>query len=566
MSGSDAATSPLPGDQQSAATNGTRSTNECRVSDNVLETPKINGKPTSNPSIEKIYGNLPSDDKAPKILRRAASNLKIQKSSLSTLRGLNLIEKKLKTPPNESWRISHSQDRIISNWELSKEREERRQNEASGVNRGIRAAAETEVTRRGEAIEIQAAEDWETVQREQRERAAEEMRNATIARATRLEKEHMERQERRRKRAEQREAEESLQEQRRICEEAEAADRVQREKHSRMAKERQQRQEREKLEEEEAIEKEKQQAVRLVSKKEWAENANRMEGDAKRPAKDTVLAVEAARNSTKLSEQSKTSTADRSRAKISPPQSSSTAFIPPRRKSAPKTLSPQEKRSSSPELARSVSAVTSKATRANLTPIETKRRLSFLEFPQEVNNEFSKQSSRTNTPIAINTFEEAPKDLPKPGPIRAPILPPSRNLTSEPTVKFPTPKQGPMRTPISPPSRNLTTRPTIKSPTSKQLTLAIPELFLTEMWIIVHPLKQHNTTNILPPTKRSRKQRSMTPHRQLTGEKKPAATEAPLPIAKGISIAAQSALRDDVSRILISSEGMSYILHFVSSA
>lgn len=398
---STAATSPLSGDLQAPAMNGTRSSNKRKISGLGFEGAKLNGKPNSRSENEdSIYENVPSDSEASAIIRRTKDKLKGKSNSPSGLPGLDWA-KDFNTPPTGSRRTSHSQERVTSNGELpltpnSKEREERkRQKEQAEEARKARvAAAEAAEQRKREADEGRAAEDCERLRkmREKSEREAREKRNVVIAKAARLEQERLDDMERDRKEETIRKAEEKRREQERIREETKQAEHLEREKAQ--------------------IAKERQEAERVQREKVKAEEVKCAQEDAKRRAKETALAMEEMRKSREQSEQSKASTPDRSRATPVRPQSS-TPFIPSGRKSALKAPSSQAAASSSPELIRTVSAGSS-----NGSKHESERRVSF-------------------------DLSETPKEPP----IRPPILPPSRSSVSKPapalkapTLKAPTPK------------------------------------------------------------------------------------------------------------------------------
>ena len=411
---STAATSPLSGDQQAPTLNGVRSSNQRKISDSILEEPKTNGKPDLRSTNEdSIYENVPSDSEGSAILRRTKDKLKGQNTSPSGLPGLAWT-KKVNTPPNGNRRSSRSQERNMSNGELpltpnSKERRER-QRQKQQEDETIRAritAAEAAEQRKREADEARDAEDRERMRklREKSEREAQEKRNAVIAKAARLEKERLKEMKQDRKLNEERKAEGSRREKERIQEETEQAVRFERERKAKIAKERQ---------EAEMIERERKEAERLEREKARAEEAQRSrEEEVKRRAKETALAMEEMRKSREQSEQFKVSTPDRSKATPVRPQSS-TPFIPSGRKSALKVPSSQAAASSSPALARAVSAGSSNWGRADLEPPnEVKRRVSF-------------------------DLKETPKQTP----IKPPILPPSRasKSNSAPIPKAATPK------------------------------------------------------------------------------------------------------------------------------
>ena len=399
---STAATSPLSGDLQAHAMNGTRSSNKREIGDIGFDGAKLNGKPNSRSENEdSTYENVPSDSEASAIMRRTKDKLKGKSNSPSGLPGLDWA-KNFNTPPTGSRRTYRSQERVISNAELpltpsSKECEERkRQKEQAEEARKARvAAAEAAEQRKREADEARAAEDRERIRkmREKSERETQEKRNAVIAKATRLEQERLDHMERDRKEVEIREAEEKRREQEGTQEETKKAERLVREKKARIAKERQE-------------------VERVQREKAKVEEAERAQEDGKRREKETALAMETVRKSREQSEQSKTSTPDRSRATPIRPQSS-TPFIPSGRKSALKVPSSQAAASLSPELIRTVSAGSSNGSRH-----ESERRVSF-------------------------DLSETPKKTP----IRPPILPPFRPTVSKPapvlktpTLKAPTPK------------------------------------------------------------------------------------------------------------------------------
>lgn len=523
ISVSTAATSPLSGDQQGAATNGSRTSNKRKLSDPILEAPKINGKPSSTSTNgDSIYENVPSDSEFHDVLKRTADKLKPKKSSPSGLPGLDWA-KKFNTPPNGRRRTSRSQDRIVPNGELpltpnSKEREERqRQNEqADEAKQARRAAAAAAEQRKREANEARAAEQQERTRqlREKSDREAQEKRNSVLAKAARLEKERVEQMERDRKDNVEREAENDRPEQQGNRQDAELAQ-LEREKQATVVRERH---ERERFEGEERArkEKERKEAARLEREKAMVAEAERgQEKEAQRQVKETALAVEATRKSREPSEQSKASTPDRSKATPIRPQSSSTAFIPSGRKSALKAPSSQAAGSSSPVLARTVSADSSNVSQADLPPTETKRRVSFLD--------------------------EAPdNETPKAKPSRTPILPPSKGSAFKATPKS-----------------------AIKAPTGKQLTITIANTLLTDGFTV--GIAKHSSTPILPPSmKRSSKERStillvqsaIAPP-QLGVNPKPAATKVLPPVTKSISPAARSSSQNrETPNASIKSKGM----------
>ena len=395
---STAATSPLSGDQQTSAMNGSRSPNKRKITHQIFEGPKINCKPNSRSENEdSIYENVPSDSERSAILSRTKDKLKIKSNSPSGLPGHEWA-KKFNTPPNGSRRTLHSQERVISNGELpltpnSKEREEgQRQKEQAEAGKARVAAAAAAEERKREADEARATEERERMRkiREKSDREAQEKRNAVIAKAARLEQERLEQIERAHREDEERQAEENCRERERIREETKQAEHLEREMRAQIAKERQ---EAERIEREKASEAE---AGRVRSE------------EAERRTKETALAVEEMRKSREQSEQSKAPTPDRSKETPIRPQSS-TPFIPSGRKSALKAPSSQAAASPSPALARTISAGSSNGSKNELdVPNEPKRRVSF--------------------------------DL---KPIRPPILPPSRSSASKtaPTPKDPAPKQ-----------------------------------------------------------------------------------------------------------------------------
>jgi hypothetical protein len=427
---STAATSPLSGDQQGAATNGTKTSNKRKTSDPTLEALKTNGVPLSrSPNGDSIYENVPSDSERSSVLKRTKEKLKPKNGSPSGLYGLDWSTK-FNTPPSGSRRTSCSQDRVISNGELpltpnSKEREERqRQKEhSSEATRARIAAAEAAEQRKWDASDARATEEQKKKRRKQ---------NDIIATAVRLEKERVEQMEQDQNTSEQREAENNRQERRRLREEAELAE-LERERQATIARERQER-ERLDCEEQARIQRELE-AARLEREKARAEQVDReQEEEARRRAKETALAMESTRKSRAPSEQSKGSTPDRSKATPIRPQLSSTAFFPSGRKSALKNPSSQAVGSSSPVLARTISAGSSNGSRTDLPPGESKRRVSFLEE----NLKDSLMEDQNKTPAST------PKEISKPTPLRTPILPPLRASASKsalkPTIKPPTGK------------------------------------------------------------------------------------------------------------------------------
>jgi hypothetical protein len=502
---STAATSPLSGDQQGVATNGTRTPNKRKLSDPILPGPRINGKPSSTlTNGDAIYDNVPSDSEKSTRLERSMDKVKPKRSSQSRLPGLDWA-RTLNTPPIGSRRTSRSQDRITSNGELpltpnSKEREQRqRQKEQANEAREARMAAAAAA--------------------EQRKRE-EDVR----ARALQVEKDLAEQRLRDQKLNEEREAEEKRLEQQRIRE-AKAAE-VERKQQEEIAKKR----ERERLAKEAKAtqEKERREAVRLEREKAKAHEADReRQNEATRLtrlAKEIELALETGTKSTEPSEHSKASTPDRSKATPIRPQSSSTAFIPSGRKSALKAPSSQAAGSSSPVLARTMSAESSNLSQADLPSTDVRRRVSFLD--------------------------EAPaNETPKDKPSRAPILPPARGSATKTTPK-----------------------PAIKSPapTGKQFAAMKRSDCSDTDGCIVGPVKK-STTPILPPSlKRISNEPSTTPLVQsaiapppLGLNSKPPSAKIPLPVTKSSSPAARSTSQNhQAPSASAKPKGKSRVLHF----
>ena len=391
---STAATSPLTCNQQGAVTNGTGN----KFADPVPEALKTNGHHNSrSPNEDSIYEDIPSDSERSSVMRRTKDKLKPKNGSPSGhgQSHLNSMPKFI-TPPNGSRRTSRSQDRITANGELpltpsSKERAEK-QREDEQTNEAKIAIAK--------AAEQRATDDSERQRqtREQREHEVQEKRNAVIVKASRLEQERLEQMEQERELDAERKVEENRRERERIRKEEQLA-KLERERRAALIQEQEEREQEARLELEEARAEE-----AAHARVEEAKNRTR-----------TAFAVEIRSKSREVSEKSKSSTPDRSKATPIQPQASSTAFFPSGRKSALKTPALPAAGSSSPLLTRTVSAGSSVMSQAELlSPSETKRRVSFVDD----NAKPTPREGREETFMAA--------------PAKSAILPPPRNTAMKP--------------------------------------------------------------------------------------------------------------------------------------
>jgi hypothetical protein len=406
---STAATSPLSTDHQHSARNGLNPRAKQKISDSSSNSGRQNGKQTSqSPDEDSIYENIVSGDDSAAILNAKKATLKIRKSQNSSLPGIEWANNQSNTPPNGRRNSRpREQESAATPGELpltpnSKEREQK-QRDADNAKNARLAAAQAAEQRKREAEEAKAAKEERVAaqnraRREEQERIEvenfrrdEAERAAVIAKAARLQKE---REERERKEAEEEERRE------------------------------------ERLKEEERLEREK-----AAKQKEDGERLKRNKAllaEVTRKEEERIRAEKAAEEAKKLKEQAQAAKerlsspeqARKSSPAIAPgsdrrPQSSSTSFIPSGRKSSLK-----------PSI-RSSKAITSSSPAApTVSPGRTSNGVG-LEAQMPLPRDKARRVS----------FEEPPK---KETPIRPPgrILPPGKSTTPIPVPKPATTKPG----------------------------------------------------------------------------------------------------------------------------